>query len=188
MSEKVTYNPAVEAPAPPSYQQSPAHAAPNAEQDAQQLRAAPNDNPEIQMQSLPHQAHTATSQQYEQPKQGLDPHNPSPQMYPPQQQPYQIEQPSQYPTAVALHALQRTPQVVDCPMCGRREMTRTEAVTGKTTHAWAAVLCFCACIGCIPYFVGTFKDVNQMCGSCGHLLATYHNSGHTVVHNTPEPK
>ncbi|KAL3487373.1 LITAF-like zinc ribbon domain-containing protein [Aspergillus germanicus] len=188
MSEKATYNPVVEAPAPPSYQQPPAHAAPNAEQDAQQLRAAPNDNPEIQMQSLPPQAHTATSQQYEQPKQGFDPHNPSPQMYPPQQQPYQIEQPSQYPTAVALHALQRTPQVVDCPMCGRREMTRTEAVTGKTTHAWAAVLCFCACIGCIPYFVGTFKDVNQMCGSCGHLLATYHNSGHTVVHNTPEPK
>jgi predicted RNA-binding Zn-ribbon protein involved in translation (DUF1610 family) len=98
------------------------------------MRAAPNDNPEIQVQSLPPQAHTATSQPYEQPKQGFDPHNPSPQMYPPQQQPYQIEQPSQYPTAVALHALQRTPQVVDCPMCGRREMTRTEAVTGKTTQ------------------------------------------------------
>ncbi|KAL3456581.1 LITAF-like zinc ribbon domain-containing protein [Aspergillus heterothallicus] len=186
MPEKTSYT--IDAPAPPSYEQHLAHTTPIAEFGAQQSFSAANDGLEIQMQNLPPQEYATTSPQTEQRRQGFDPHNPSPQMYPPQAQQYHIQHPNHYPTAVALHALQRTSQVVDCPMCGRREMTRTEAVTGKTTHGWAGVLCFCACIGCIPYFAAMFKDVNHMCGSCGNLLATYHNSGHTVVHKTPEPK
>ncbi|KAL2840774.1 LITAF-like zinc ribbon domain-containing protein [Aspergillus pseudoustus] len=188
MSEKASYNPAVEAPAPPSYEQYSVHTAPIAESAAQQPRSSTNEASDIQMQNLSPQVYVTTSPQTEKPRGPFGPHNPSPQMYPPQPQTYPVQQLNQYPTAVALHALQRNPQVVDCPMCGRREMTQTQAVTGNTTHGWAAVLCCCAGIGCIPYIAAMFKDVNHMCGSCGHLLATYHNSGHTVVHKTPEPK
>jgi hypothetical protein len=42
--------------------------------------------------------------------------------------------PSGYATAVPFHALQSAPCPVDCPACGRREMTRVEPVTGLTTQ------------------------------------------------------
>ncbi|KAL5343037.1 LITAF-like zinc ribbon domain-containing protein [Aspergillus crustosus] len=180
MTEKTNYVP--QGPAPPSYE----HPAFAAEHSTQQPRSTNDPGPEIQAQTYPHEHYTASPPPSELPTQH-DYSNPSPHMYPPQpqQRPQQqpiIQQPGQYPTAVPLHALQRTSQVVDCPVCGQREMTRTEGVTGKTTHGWAGVLCFCACLGCIPYLAAAFKDINHMCGRCGHLLATYHNSGHVEVH------
>lgn len=42
--------------------------------------------------------------------------------------------PSGYANATPLHALQSASAPVDCPACGNREMTRTEAVTGMTTQ------------------------------------------------------
>lgn len=54
----------------------------------------------------------------------------------PQQQMYYTPygHPSGYATAIPLHALQSAPCPVDCPACGRREMTRVEPVTGMTTQ------------------------------------------------------
>ncbi|KAJ5689963.1 LPS-induced tumor necrosis factor alpha factor [Penicillium macrosclerotiorum] len=89
--------------------------------------------------------------------------------------------PSGYATATPLHALQSAPCPVDCPACGCREMTRTEPVTGMTTHGWAAVLCFCCCLGCIPYLMSSLKDVDHFCGKCGAKLACWHNSGRIQV-------
>ncbi|KAJ5101367.1 hypothetical protein NUU61_003589 [Penicillium alfredii] len=104
------------------------------------------------------------------------------------QQPQQFYQPqaayahpSGYANATPLQSIQKAPTPVDCPTCGQREMTRTEAVTGKTTHGWAAVLCCCACIGCLPYLMSSLKDVNHFCGKCGVMLATWHNSGRVEV-------
>ncbi|KAJ5880992.1 LPS-induced tumor necrosis factor alpha factor [Penicillium subrubescens] len=101
----------------------------------------------------------------------------------PQQQMYYTPygHPSGYATAVPLHALQSAPCPVDCPACGRREMTRVEPVTGMTTHGWAAVLCFCCCLGCIPYLMSSLKDVDHYCGGCGTKLACWHNSGRIQV-------
>ncbi|KAJ6102851.1 LPS-induced tumor necrosis factor alpha factor [Penicillium sp. IBT 16267x] len=57
---------------------------------------------------------------------------------PPQQQPQPYYTPfgqsSSYATAVPLHALRQSPCPVDCPACGQRELTRTEAVSGSTTQ------------------------------------------------------
>ncbi|KXG47195.1 LPS-induced tumor necrosis factor alpha factor [Penicillium griseofulvum] len=89
--------------------------------------------------------------------------------------------PSGYATAVPLHAVQSAPCPVDCPVCGKREMTRTQAISGGTTHGWAAVLCFCCCLGCIPYLMSSLKDVEHACGQCGAKLATWHNSGRVDV-------
>ncbi|RAK75798.1 LITAF-like zinc ribbon domain-containing protein [Aspergillus fijiensis CBS 313.89] len=89
---------------------------------------------------------------------------------------------SGYNNATPLHALQRGPAPVDCPSCGSREMTRVVAEAGNTTHAWAAVTCICCCLGCIPYLMSSLKDVHHYCGKCGALLATWHNSGRTDVH------
>ncbi|KAL2870531.1 LITAF-like zinc ribbon domain-containing protein [Aspergillus lucknowensis] len=191
MSEKATYNPAPEEATPPSYQQHPAHAAPITEQDGQPSRSVANNDSGIEMQNVSPQMYT-TPQQNAQMQHGFNPQQPhayppQPQAYPPAQPNYSA-QPNYYPNSVPLHALQRFPQVVDCPLCGQREMTRTEAITGDSTHGWAAVLCCLACVGCIPYFVASFKNMNHMCGKCGHLLATYHNSGHVVVHQNPVPR
>ncbi|RDW78853.1 uncharacterized protein DSM5745_05705 [Aspergillus mulundensis] len=182
MLEKASYTPETQGQAPPSYGP-PTEPAPAAQQGTQPPRAPTNPAPEIQLQTHPAQEY-GTSYPAGETKPTLNPSNPNPHMYPPQayNPTPQLPQPSQYPTAFPLHALQRTPQVVDCPVCGQREMTRTEAVNGKSTHGWAAVLCCCACIGCIPYFVAAFKNVDHHCGRCGHLLATYHGSGHVVVH------
>ncbi|KAL4754347.1 LITAF-like zinc ribbon domain-containing protein [Aspergillus terricola var. indicus] len=174
MSEKANYVPESNGQAPPGYgPPDPVHPAPVAQQGSQPPHQPTEHNPEIQAQAMPPQPY-ATGYPAGQ-------SNPAPQMYPPQTYPPAQPQ-SQYPTAFPLHALQRTPQVVDCPACSQREMTRTEAVNGNSTHAWAAVLCCCACIGCIPYFVAAFKNVDHHCGKCGQLLATYHGSGHVVVH------
>jgi hypothetical protein len=61
---------------------------------------------------------------------------PQPGQQHPQQQMYYTPygHPSGYATAVPLHALQSAPCPVDCPACGRREMTRVEPVTGLTTQ------------------------------------------------------
>ncbi|KAJ6139939.1 hypothetical protein N7471_006425 [Penicillium samsonianum] len=106
----------------------------------------------------------------------------------PQQGPGQPQQfytpsghPSGYASAVPLHCVQSAPCPVDCPVCGQREMTRVEAVSGGTTHGWAALLCFCCCLGCIPYLMSSLKDVEHSCGKCGARLATWHNSGRVNV-------
>ncbi|GFG12523.1 conserved hypothetical protein [Aspergillus udagawae] len=91
--------------------------------------------------------------------------------------------PSGYNTATPLHALQRGPTPVDCPVCGHREMSRVEAHSGNTTHGWAAVLCCCFCLGCIPYLMSSLKDVDHYCGKCGVMLATWRNSGRVDVHH-----
>ncbi|KAJ5121295.1 LPS-induced tumor necrosis factor alpha factor [Penicillium bovifimosum] len=99
------------------------------------------------------------------------------QFYAPQTQPH----PSGYATAVPLHAVQSAATPVDCPICGVREMTKVVPVSGGTTHGWAAVLCFCCCLGCIPYLMSSLKDVEHSCGHCGAKLATWHNSGRVQV-------
>ncbi|KAJ6006117.1 hypothetical protein N7451_004061 [Penicillium sp. IBT 35674x] len=57
---------------------------------------------------------------------------------PPQQQPQPyytpVGQSSNYASAVPLHALRQAPCPVDCPACGQRELTRTQAVSGSTTQ------------------------------------------------------
>ncbi|RAL14485.1 LITAF-like zinc ribbon domain-containing protein [Aspergillus homomorphus CBS 101889] len=89
--------------------------------------------------------------------------------------------PSGYNTATPLHALQRGPAPVDCPVCRHREMTRVQPEAGNTTHAWAAVACICCCLGCVPYMLSSLKDEHHYCGKCGTLLATWYNSGRTDV-------
>ncbi|EAW12893.1 uncharacterized protein ACLA_013280 [Aspergillus clavatus NRRL 1] len=96
--------------------------------------------------------------------------------------------PSGYTMAVPLASLQRGPTPVDCPVCGQREMTRTEPEAGNTTHGWAAVLCCCFCLGCLPYLMSSLKDVNHFCGKCGAMLATWHNSGRVEVHTAAARK
>ncbi|KAF4618361.1 hypothetical protein G7Y89_g14942 [Cudoniella acicularis] len=81
----------------------------------------------------------------------------------PQPQP-SVPAPSQYLTATPLASLQQSPTPVDCPICRVRQMTRTEFVTGGTTH-----------------IASWFKDVEHKCGNCGALLAVYHRSGSTEV-------
>ncbi|KAL4913308.1 LITAF-like zinc ribbon domain-containing protein [Aspergillus aurantiobrunneus] len=177
MSEKANH----ESQAPPSYQY-PANTAPLAEQGTQQAPTQPGAGAEIQLQNFQPQQPASSPHQ-----QAHGPWNPDPHMYPPQKY-APAPQPSQYPIAVPLHALQRVSQAVDCPFCHQREMTRIEAVNGSTTHGWAALLCCCACVGCIPYLMATFKDMNHSCGKCGNLLATYHGSGHVVVHQQQVPQ
>ncbi|CAG8927505.1 unnamed protein product [Penicillium salamii] len=109
---------------------------------------------------------------------------------PPQNHPQQFYTPAGHPsgymTAVPLHSVQSAPCPVDCPVCGQREMTRVEAVSGGTTHGWAAILCFCCCLGCIPYLMTSLKDVEHSCGKCSAKLATWHNSGRVqVLQNGP---
>ncbi|KAJ5804419.1 uncharacterized protein N7518_000722 [Penicillium psychrosexuale] len=89
--------------------------------------------------------------------------------------------PSGYATAIPLHCVQSAPCPVDCPVCGEREMTSVESVSGGTTHGWAAILCFCCCLGCIPYLMPSLKDVEHFCGKCGAKLAKWHNSGRVNI-------
>jgi len=86
-----------------------------------------------------------------------------------------------YASSTPLPSLQKMPAVVDCPVCGVREMTVTQYVAGGMTHLWAALLCFCCCLGCIPYMVNGLKDVEQKCGNCGAILAVCKQSGTTEV-------
>ena len=50
------------------------------------------------------------------------------------------------------------------------------------TSLWAALLCFCFCLGCIPYMIETWKDVVHKCSSCGAMLATWRKNGGIEVH------
>ncbi|KAJ5979803.1 LPS-induced tumor necrosis factor alpha factor [Penicillium waksmanii] len=93
-----------------------------------------------------------------------------------------------YATATPLHALLSVPCPVDCPCCGKREMTRIEAVSGTKTHGWAALLCCCCCLGCIPYLMSSLKDINHYCGQCSAKLATWHDSGRVEVLQTGQRK
>ncbi|KAH7346411.1 LITAF-like zinc ribbon domain-containing protein [Rhexocercosporidium sp. MPI-PUGE-AT-0058] len=86
-----------------------------------------------------------------------------------------------YQMATPLASLQQGPAPVDCPVCGVREMTRTEFKSGGTTHLSALLCCCCLCLGCIPYLASWFKDCEHKCGSCGALLAVWHRSGRTEV-------
>lgn len=92
-----------------------------------------------------------------------------------------VIQKNNYANAVPLLSLQKTPAVVDCPVCGQREMTSPIKQSGGATHASAALCCLCLCLGCVPYLFGEFKDTLHKCGSCQAHLALYHRSGHTEV-------
>ena len=86
-----------------------------------------------------------------------------------------------YQMAVPLANLQQGAAPVDCPICGVREMTKTEYVTGGTTHLSALLFCCFTCLGCIPYIAHWFKDCEHKCGNCDTLLAVWHRSGRTEV-------
>ncbi|KAI4229010.1 MAG: hypothetical protein LQ349_006457 [Xanthoria aureola] len=110
--------------------------------------------------------------------------NPTPN-YPQQTMPVQQHQAQvaqAYHTATPIANLGEGAAPVDCPCCHMRALTKTEYHSGNTTNAWAAVICFCFCLGCIPYLIRSLKDVEHKCGHCGVLLATWHNSGRVVVH------
>ncbi|PSN67436.1 hypothetical protein BS50DRAFT_525211 [Corynespora cassiicola Philippines] len=113
---------------------------------------------------------------YIQPQQTGQFHQQAPGM-PPQQQSGTV-----YQNATPIPSLNRSPAPADCPACGQRALTTVAYETGNTTHAWAAGLCFCFCLGCIPYLMNSLKDVQHKCGRCGVLLATWHRSGTTEVH------
>ncbi|CAJ0538843.1 Ff.00g067550.m01.CDS01 [Fusarium sp. VM40] len=53
--------------------------------------------------------------------------------------------------------------------------------SGGMMHSIAALACFTSCLGCIPYLIGSLKDVHHQCGNCNMPLADYHRSGHTEV-------
>lgn len=59
---------------------------------------------------------------------------PLPQQPQPQQFYTPYGHPSGYATAVPLHGVQSAPTPVDCPVCGEREMTSIEPVSGGTTQ------------------------------------------------------
>ncbi|KAI9928439.1 hypothetical protein ASPWEDRAFT_170563 [Aspergillus wentii DTO 134E9] len=96
--------------------------------------------------------------------------------------------PNGYQSVTPLHALNRASTPVDCPVCGKREMTKVEARNGNTNHGWAALLCCCFCLGCIPYLMSSLKDVEHRCGNCNAHLATWHNSGHVDIHQGGQKK
>lgn len=91
------------------------------------------------------------------------------------------QQQNNYGMAVPLRALEKSPAVVDCPVCGQRDMTVTSRQSGSTTHCSAFLCCICLCLGCIPYLFGEFKDTLHKCGRCDAHLALWHRSGRTEV-------
>jgi hypothetical protein len=143
----------------------------------------------------PYQAQQPNPSQYE--KQSALPQQQPPQQ---QQQPPQQQQPGQpqqqviytnvpqgnvYLAATPIAALQSYPAVIDCPRCGARAMTIAEPESGNTTHAWAALFCFCFCLGCIPYLMSSLKDALHKCSSCGAAVALWHRSGRVEVLSPP---
>lgn len=109
------------------------------------------------------------------------PQNPSQVPNTPQQPYHQPRKQNAYQSAIPIASLQQGAAPVDCPFCGVRELTRTDFVSGGTTHGVAALLCVCFCLGCIPYLATWFKDVQHKCGHCGALLAVWHRSGRTEI-------
>jgi predicted RNA-binding Zn-ribbon protein involved in translation (DUF1610 family) len=160
---------------------------------AQQGQAYGNTQPGVYQTEKPYdytQAQTpqAVPMTSPQPVQGIQPvQSPQPmQMQPqymqPQQQQQQQQQQSKYLSAVPLAGLTIGSAPVDCPSCGKREVTRTTAKTGQETHIWALVTCLLTCCGCLIYLFDFTKDVEHRCGNCGVLLATWQRRGGTQVH------
>lgn len=79
-------------------------------------------------------------------------------------------------------ALNRGPAPVCCPACQVVGLTAISYQSGEATHLWAALLCFCFCLGCIPYMIETWKDVVHKCSNCGAMLATWRKNGGIEVH------
>lgn len=101
----------------------------------------------------------------------------------------------EYLTATPIRSLTNHAAPVDCPMCGKRAMTRTTAKSGNFTQyvprcfilrggrilmkgsLWGVLTCAFLCLGCIPYFISSLKDVKHNCSNCGALLVIWHRSG-----------
>lgn len=87
-----------------------------------------------------------------------------------------------------LYALRDMPAMIVCPACGVQCITIVEYHPGNTTHILALILCVCICLGCVPYFFNTFKDVVHRCGSCSIPIAKwYRNGGVDVLYHQPAP-
>jgi lipopolysaccharide-induced tumor necrosis factor-alpha factor len=82
---------------------------------------------------------------------------------------------------VPLRALNRGPAPVDCPVCGKREITSISLVSGRSTHVWAGIFFILFTLPCIPYVMDFSKDVEHSCSSCGTLLATWKRGRGTKV-------
>ncbi|KAJ3117530.1 hypothetical protein HK098_006237 [Nowakowskiella sp. JEL0407] len=102
----------------------------------------------------------------------------APQQHQPIPQP--VAQQSMYVNALPLQSLNRTSAPVDCPICSQRAMTAI-STSYSTQTQYTAVLCFCFCLGCIPYFFESGKDVTHRCAHCGTALAKYRGSGGTEI-------
>ncbi|KAL1998861.1 hypothetical protein VTN02DRAFT_5462 [Thermoascus thermophilus] len=143
--------------------------------------------------SLPPETHTSQAYPPQQPLQQQQQQQPQtylqadPVYTPMPQQPpigiYTPGAPQAYLTAKPISTLTKTPEPVDCPVCGQREITSVRYERGNTTHAWACLLCFCFCLGCVPYLMESAKDAVHRCGRCGATLATWHRSGRLEVHH-----
>jgi len=86
-----------------------------------------------------------------------------------------------YHTAVPIMALTQGSAPVDCPVCRKRSLTRTEFEAGNATHLWAILFCVFVGLPCIPYLMNSLKNVRHSCGSCGVHLATWNRGGNTEV-------
>lgn len=87
----------------------------------------------------------------------------------------------QFRNTVPLQALTSAPAPVQCPSCGAVGLTITDIQVGMFTHAIALAVCVFTCLGCIPYCISGFKDVEHKCSNCGVRLAMWHRSGRTEV-------
>ncbi|PVG00165.1 hypothetical protein CPB86DRAFT_783039 [Serendipita vermifera] len=90
-----------------------------------------------------------------------------------------IHQPGVPLVATPIAALNRASAPVDCPVCGKRDLTATRKVIGSGNHMWAAVVCLFTGFGFIPYLMNSLKDVEHRCSSCGTHLATWYKSSGT---------
>ncbi|EJD42868.1 hypothetical protein AURDEDRAFT_168115 [Auricularia subglabra TFB-10046 SS5] len=99
--------------------------------------------------------------------------------------PYAV--PMQQPLAGRVSSLGEYPANVTCPHCKLTGITRVEYESGGRTHMWAALACFCFCLGCIPYLINGTKDVKHFCSNCGTLLAHWHRSGNLQVIAQDQP-
>jgi len=154
-------------PAPPSYDANNGNV-----NEKHEYTHINSQQPQQTYQQGPPQQYFQTASQQEFPQQGFPQSNASK---------------NNYQIATPLASLQQSPAPVDCPVCGVREMTRAEFVSGGTTHLSAILCCCCLCLGCIPYLASWFKDCEHKCGNCGALVAVWHRSGRTevMIHGRP---
>ncbi|KAH8743715.1 LITAF-like zinc ribbon domain-containing protein [Hyaloscypha sp. PMI_1271] len=122
--------------------------------------------------------------QYQQPELTQSPveHHPHYQQMPMHQQQGLVQLQSRYLQSTPIPALGRSAAPVDCPACGRREMTNVSFKISNSTHVWSLGFCCVFCLGCIPYLMNSLKDVQHKCGGCGVLIATWHRSGSIETH------